>query len=90
MSIIYNINISKITSYYPIFYNPYYIKNVYSAITSKGIIFEQHYSNNWDDLAMTVKNNFSNISYDRFPLNNSNFPAIQQYIKLIKYKPIEY
>jgi hypothetical protein len=85
MSIIYNINISKITSYYPIFYNPYYIKNINILKTSDNVKIIQYNSDKWNDFVMTIKNTFSNLSYDRFPLNSSELPTIQEYIKQIKH-----
>ena len=85
ISIIYNIDITKLTSYYPIFYNPIYIKNVYTDRIINGINMYQFHSNSWNRVINAVCNTYSKISYDKFPLNSILFPNIQQYIKTIKY-----
>lgn len=90
MSIIFNVDINKITSYYPIFYNPYAIKNIYAPIKMDGVKLFQYHSNEWDRFIMVVSNTFSNISFDRFPLNTPEFPTIQDYIKQIKYSDTEH
>jgi hypothetical protein len=88
MSIIYNIDIMQLTSYYPIYYNPIYIKNVYNKTIYNMAILEQFYSSSWDRVISAVRNTYSNSSYDRFPLNSTKFPIIQQYIKNISYTKI--
>jgi len=84
ISIIYNINIYNISSYYPIYYNTNNIKNTYySNITEK---IYQFNSTEWNNLIANVANTYSNLAFDRFPLNNPEFPNIQEYIKEYKFQ----
>lgn len=86
MSIIYNVNINKLSTYYPFYYNPRNIKNIY-VITNendKKVEMVKFYSNEWNSLIMSINNSFSKLSYERFPLNNIELPIIQEYIKNIK------
>ncbi len=80
MSIIYNIDPSKITSNHPIYYNPSNIKNIY--YTNKQI--KQFSSKAWNNLIYNVNNSFSLLSFERFPLNTSELPIIQEFIKQYK------
>ncbi len=48
-------------------------------------LIKQYNSNEWNRLIMIINNTFSNLSYDRFPLNNPHFPILQEYSKQIKY-----
>jgi hypothetical protein len=86
MSIIYNINISKLASYNPYFFNT---KNIVNTLINKdnnnNIIITEFNSNEWNRLVITINNSFSNLSYDIFPLNNPYFPIIQEFSKQIKY-----
>jgi hypothetical protein len=81
MSIIYNININKLSTYYPFFYNPSNIKNIYIKKDNNIIDIIQFNSNEWNSLIMNINNSFSKLSYERFPLNNMELPIIQEYIK---------
>jgi hypothetical protein len=85
MSIIYNINISKITNYNPYYYNPSNIRN--SILIKENSIsnIKNFNSNEWNRLIISVYNTFSNLSFDIFPLNNPYYPIIQDYSKQIKY-----
>jgi hypothetical protein len=85
MSIIYNINISKLANYNPYFYNPYYIINTSVIKENNKIIIKQFNSNEWNRLIMVINNTFSNLAFDIFPLNNPNYPIIQEYSKQIRY-----
>jgi hypothetical protein len=84
MSIIYNINISKITNYNPYYYNPSNIKSLIVIKEENVSIIRLYNSNEWNRLIMIVNNTFSNLSFDIFPLNNPNYPIIQEYSKQIK------
>ena len=85
MSIIYNININNLVNYNPHYYNPSNIVNVIVQKNVNNIIIKQYNSNEWNRLIMIINNTFSNLSYDRFPLNNPHFPILQEYSKQIKY-----
>ncbi len=85
MSIIYNIDINKISNYNPFFYNPKYIVNVLVKNVNSRVSLLQFNSNEWNRLIMVISNTFSNLSYDRFPLNNPNFSIIQEYSKQEKH-----
>jgi hypothetical protein len=85
MSIIYNIDINKISYYNPFFYNPKYIVNFLLKNINSRVSLIQFNSNEWNRLIMVVNNTYSNLSYDRFPLNNPHFPIIQEYVKLQKF-----
>ena len=90
MSVIYNINISKLTNYNPYFYNPSKIKNFYINKINNKINIKNFNSNEWNRVIMNINNTFSNLSFDIFPLNNPFFPIIQEYSKQIKYLDMEY
>jgi hypothetical protein len=80
MSIIYNIDPTRISVIHPIYYNPSNIKNIY--YNNKKII--QFYSQAWDKLIYNVNNSFSNLTLERFPLNTIELPIIQEFIKQFK------
>ncbi len=80
MSIIYNIDPTKISIIHPIYYNPSNIKNVYYY--NKKLI--QFNSKAWDKLIYNVNNSFSNFALERFPFNTSELPIIQEFIKQLK------
>ena len=80
MSIIYNIDPTRISVIHPIYYNPSNIKNLYYS--NKQII--QFYSKAWDKLIYNVNNSFSLLSFERFLLNTSELPIIQEFIKQYK------
>ncbi len=86
MSIIYNININKLSTYYPFFYNPTNIKNIYIKKKEGDVHLDiiKFNSNEWNSLIMSINNSFSKLSYERFPLNNMELPIIQEYIKYKK------
>jgi hypothetical protein len=88
MSIIYNIDIHKLSYYNPYHYNPNNIKNIYVYNLNNRITYEQLNSNEWNKLIMIISNTFSNLALDMFPLNNPNFKIIQDYSKQYKYKDI--
>ncbi len=81
MSIIYNIDINKISNYNPFFYNPKYIVNSLLKKNMGKVSLVQFNSNEWNKLIMIISNTFSNLSFDRFPLNNPFFSIIQEFIK---------
>ncbi len=80
MSIIYNIDPSKISFIHPIYYNPSNIKNIYYYNRE----IKQYSSKAWDKLIYNVNNSFSLLSFERFPLNTNEFPVIQEFIKQYK------
>jgi len=81
ISIIYNINPKMIPIYYPIHYNETNIKNSYY----RDNILTQYNGSDWDRFIMTVSNSSFIYNLNTFPLNNMEFPTIQEYIKkLIK------
>jgi hypothetical protein len=85
ISIIYNLNINKMAYYYPIYYNPFIIKNIYIVKRDDNILIRQYHGNEWNRFIMIINNTFSNLAYERFPFNNPEFTIIQDYIKQIKY-----
>ncbi len=89
MSVIYNIDISKLTNYNPYFYNPSNITNFYINKNDNNIIIKNFNSNAWNRVIMVINNTFSNLSFDIFPLNNPFYPIIQEYSKQIKYFHVE-
>lgn len=85
MSIIYNINISKLTNYNPFFFNPSNIKNSIIIKENNNTLLKSFNSNEWKRLIFNISNTFSNLSFDIFPLNNPYYPIIQEYSKQVKY-----
>jgi hypothetical protein len=85
MSIIYNININNLSNYNPYYYNPTNIVNTIIIKNNSRITIKQFNSNEWNRLIMIISNSFSNLSFDIFPLNNPNYPIIQDFSKQIKY-----
>ncbi len=81
ISIIYNIDTKMLPIYYPIHYNEQRIKNIY-YINNK---IKEYNSHDWNRLIMTVSNSSFTYNLNTFPLNNTEMPIIQEYIKkLIK------
>ncbi len=80
MSIIYNIDVNKLTSYFPIHYNTNYIKNVIVYVIDSKVHTLLYFGKEWDYVVKQVKETISNYSYERFLLNNSNFPNIEYYL----------
>jgi hypothetical protein len=85
MSIIYNININNLSNYNPYYYNPTHIINTLIIKSNGKITIKQFNSNEWNRLVMIINNSFSNLSFDKFPLNNPNFPIIQEFSKQFRY-----
>jgi hypothetical protein len=85
MSIIYNIDINKLCYYNPYHYNPNNIVNILVQNNNK-ITYMQFNSNEWNKLIMIITNTYSNLAFDRFPLNNPNFKIIEDYTKQYKNK----
>ena len=79
ISIIYNIDMKIIPVYYPIYYNNTNIKNIYYSDNN----IKQFNSSDWDRFIMTVSNSSFTYNLNTFPLNNIEFPTIQQYIKTL-------
>ena len=86
MNLIYNIDSSILSKFYPIYYNSNNIKNNYNISTfndTKGyyeIIPITYSYSEWNRLIYTVNNNYR---LDIFPFNNILFPTILIYIKNI-------
>ncbi len=80
MSIIYNIDITKLTTYFPIHYNNYYIKNVLYNVVDSKVNTKVFFGKEWDYVIKIVRENISNYSYERFLLNNDNLPNIQFFL----------
>jgi hypothetical protein len=79
ISIIYNIDMKMIPIYYPIYYNNKNIKNIYYGDNN----IKQFNSSDWNRFIMIVSNSSFTYNLNTFPLNNTEFPTIQQYIKTI-------
>jgi hypothetical protein len=88
MSIIYNIDINKLTYYNPYHYNPKNIVNILVKKINSNVSYLQFNSNEWNKLIMIVNNTYSNLAFDMFPLNNPNFKIIEDFSKQYKYKDI--
>jgi hypothetical protein len=89
MSIIYNININNLSNNNPYYYNPTRIINTLIIKNNSRITIKQFNSNEWNRLIMIINNSFSNLSFNKFPLNNPNFPIIQEFSKQFKYIELE-
>ncbi len=88
MSIIYNIDINKLSYYNPYHYNPRNTINIMITKYNSRVTITQFNSNQWNKLIMIVNNTFSNLAFDMFPLNNPNFKIINDFTKQYKYKDI--
>ena len=84
ISIIYNLDIEKLTTVNPYFYNPVHFKNIFIKNINNNITINQFNSNAWNRLIMTINNHFSNLSFDIFPLNNPQFSIVQSYLRQYK------
>ena len=82
MSLIANIDPLILPIYYPLFYNNYYIKSVYTFIQDNNYIRKEYNNIEWINLINIVKNNYSYLS---FPFFTPYLPVIEEYIINLKY-----
>ena len=80
MSIIFNIDITKLSVYFPIYYNNYNIKNFKYDMIDNKIVTYSFNNKKWDYVIQKVRETISDYNYERFLLNNINLPNIQQYL----------
>ena len=81
MSLIANIDPLILPIYYPLFYNNYYIKSVYTFIQDNNYIRKEYNNIEWINLINIVKNNYSYLS---FPFFTPYLPVIEEYIINLK------